>query len=64
MIANLGELGVAVPGGFATTSSAFNDFLQQSGLTDRIHQTLEQLDTEDVRALAKAGKQIRDWIIE
>jgi len=64
MIANLSGLGVAVPGGFATTSNAFNDFLQQAGLTDKIHQTLEHLDTEDVRALAKAGKQIRNWIIE
>jgi len=64
MIANLAGLGVAVPGGFATTSNAFNDFLQQAGLTDKIHQTLEHLDTEDVRALAKAGKQIRNWIIE
>ena len=64
MIANLGELGVAVPGGFATTSNAFDDFLQLADLTDKIHQTLEQLDTDDVRALAEAGKQIRSWIIE
>jgi len=64
MIANLSGLGVAVPGGFATTSNAFNDFLQKAGLTDKIHQTLEHLDTDDVRALAEAGKQIRNWIIE
>ena len=64
MIANLAGLGVAVPGGFATTSNAFNDFLQQAGLTDKIHQTLEHLDTDDVRALAEVGKQIRSWIIE
>jgi len=64
MIANLAGLGVAVPGGFATTSNAFNVFLQQAGLTDKIHQSLEHLDTDDVRALAEAGKQIRSWIIE
>ena len=64
MIANLSGLGVAVPGGFATTSNAFNDFLLQAGLTDKINQTLEHLDTDDVRALAEAGKQIRNWIIE
>ena len=64
MIANLGDLGVAVPGGFATTSNAFNDFIEQAGLTDKINATLGQLDTDDVRALAATGSQIRCWIIE
>jgi pyruvate,water dikinase len=64
MIANLGDLGVDVPGGFATTSNAFNDFLQQAGLTEKINQTLEQLDTDNVRSLAAAGKQIRAWVTE
>jgi pyruvate,water dikinase len=64
MLANLSGLGVAVPGGFATTSDAFDDFLQQAGLTEKIHRTLEQLDTDDVRALAEVGKQIRGWIIQ
>jgi pyruvate,water dikinase len=64
MIANLGELGVAVPGGFATTSDAFNEFLQQDGLAHKIHQLLEQLDTSDVKALAKTGNLIRGWIME
>ena len=64
MITNLAGLGIAVPGGFATTSNAFNDFLRQANLTDKINQTLEQLDTDDVRALAVAGKKIRNWIIE
>ena len=64
MIANLAGLGVAVPGGFATTSNAFNDFLQQAGLTDKINQILSELDTDDVRALAEAGKKIRSWIMD
>ena len=64
MIANLADLGVAVPGGFATTSNAFNDFLDQAGLTDKIRATLDQLDTDDLRALAEAGQQIRNWVIE
>ena len=64
MIANLGDLGIAVPGGFATTSNAFNDFLRQSDLTGKIHRTLKHLETDDVRALAEAGKKIRNWIIE
>jgi pyruvate,water dikinase len=64
MIANLADLGVAVPGGFATTSNAFNDYLEQAGLTEKIRATLEQLDSDDLRALAETGKQIRNWIIE
>jgi pyruvate,water dikinase len=64
MIANLAELGIAVPGGFATTSNAFNDFLDQAGLTEKIGAILEKLDTDDLRALAETGGQIRNWVIE
>jgi len=64
MISNLSNLGVSVPGGFATTSMAFNQFLAEAGLTDKIQQTLSALDTDDVNALAKTGQQIREWVIE
>ncbi|AWL11821.1 Pyruvate, water dikinase [Saliniradius amylolyticus] len=64
MISNLASAGVSVPGGFATTAAAFNQFLEQSGLNDRIHQTLDALDVDDVDALAKAGGEIRQWIID
>ncbi|MDN4503410.1 phosphoenolpyruvate synthase [Alteromonadaceae bacterium BrNp21-10] len=64
MISNLANSGVQVPGGFATTAVAFNDFLEQSGLDQRIHQLLDELDVEDVNALAIAGKSIRQWIID
>ncbi len=63
MISNLSKLGVSVPGGFATTSTAFNQFLDEGGLTDKIQQELSDLDTDDVNALARTGKQIRDWVI-
>jgi len=64
MISNLSNLGVSVPGGFATTSMAFNQFLDEAGLTEKIQQTLLALNTDDVNALAKTGQQIRDWVIE
>ncbi len=64
MIGKLGNLGVEVPGGFATTADAFNDFLDQAGIRQQIHATLDQLDTDDVRQLAVAGKEIRSWIID
>ncbi len=64
MISNLGNLGVEVPGGFATTAAAFNNFLDQAGIREPIHAALDQLDTDDVKELALCGKQIRDWIID
>lgn len=64
MISNLAGAGVDVPGGFATTADAYNQFLEQSGLNDRIHDLLDTLDVDDVQALAKAGKKIRQWIID
>jgi pyruvate,water dikinase len=64
MISKLGNLGVEVPGGFATTATAFNDFLDQAGIREQIHATLDQLDTDDVKQLALCGKKIRGWIID
>ena len=64
MISNLAGAGVSVPGGFATTSQAYRDFLELSGLNDQIHAALDALDVDDVNALAKTGAQIRQWIME
>ncbi|ACA86991.1 phosphoenolpyruvate synthase [Shewanella woodyi] len=64
MISNLSNAGVQVPGGFATTSHAFNEFLEQSGLNQKIYDTLDVLDVDDVNALATAGAQIRQWVID
>ncbi|SQH76321.1 phosphoenolpyruvate synthase [Shewanella benthica] len=64
MISNLANAGVQVPGGFATTSYAFNEFLEQSGLNQKIYDILDILDVDDVNALATAGAQIRQWVID
>ena len=64
MISNLANAGVQVPGGFATTAEAFNEFLEQSGLEAKIHDVLDSLDVEDIAALNEAGKDIRQWIID
>lgn len=64
MISNLAGAGVSVPGGFATTAQAYRDFLEQSGLNDRIHTALDALDVDDVNALAKTGAQIRQWVMD
>jgi pyruvate,water dikinase len=62
MISQLAGSGVRVPGGFATTALAFRRFLAHGGLSDRIAQRLACLNTDDVKALAEAGSEIRQWI--
>jgi len=64
MISQLAQSGVRVPGGFATTAHAFREFLAHGGLTERINARLATLDTDDVRALAEAGAEIRQWVID
>ncbi|WP_323086521.1 phosphoenolpyruvate synthase, partial [Providencia alcalifaciens] len=64
MITNLSNLGVSVPNGFATTAQAFNDFLEQSGVNQRIYNLLDETDIDDVNQLAAAGAQIRQWVID
>ena len=67
--ASLGEMisqlpsGVRVPTGFATTAHAFRAFLAHDGLTDKINTKLNALDTEDVRALAQVGAEIRTLVL-
>ena len=64
MISNLSGAGVSVPGGFATTAFAFNEFLELSGLNGKIHDLLDSLDVDDIAALNRAGQQIRDWVVD
>ncbi len=64
MIQNLTELGVRVPGGFATTAFAYREFLAQGGMDERIQAELDALDVDDVNALAKTGARIRSWIMQ
>ena len=64
MISHLSTAGVSVPNGFATTAEAFRKFLAQNGLQDKINNLLDELDIDDVRALAQTGKAIRSLIAE
>jgi len=64
MIKNLSNLGVTVPGGFATTAGAYRDFLAANGLDKKISALLDQLDVDDIAALTSAGSTIRSWILE
>ncbi|NND81924.1 MAG: phosphoenolpyruvate synthase [Gammaproteobacteria bacterium] len=64
MIGNLSNLGVSVPGGFATTADAYREFLATDGLDTKINQRLAALDVDDIGELTSAGADIRRWIIE
>jgi len=62
MISQLAAAGVRVPGGYATTASAFREFLAHDGLAERIARRLDTLNVDDVKALSECGADIRAWI--
>lgn len=66
--ANLGELknevNVPVLPGFATTADAYDKFIHDTDLRDKIETLLDGLDTDDVNDLQRRGKQIRAHIKE
>ncbi|MGD2111818.1 MAG: phosphoenolpyruvate synthase [Gammaproteobacteria bacterium] len=69
--ASLGEMyqalsseGVMVPNGFATTAEAYREYLSYNNLDERIRQALDDLNVDDVDALAVTGAQIRGWIVD
>ena len=64
MISELTDLGIKVPGGFATTSHAYQDFLNQDDLGKRINNVLNNLNVDNIEELTKTGRQIRQWILE
>jgi pyruvate,water dikinase len=67
--ASLGEMisqlpdGVRVPTGFATTSYAFKQFLNNNDLGNRINTLLHGLDTNNLMQLSEVGQQIRQSIL-
>ncbi len=62
LISQLGQAGVRVPGGLATTAEAFREFLAYNGLTEKINTLVVALDVEDLTALAKTGAMVRELI--
>jgi pyruvate, water dikinase len=69
--ASLGELygeltaaGVRVPNGFAVTGEAYAALLDQSGLRARVAALVKELSGDDLTALAKAGTELRQIILD
>jgi pyruvate,water dikinase len=64
LISQLAASGVRVPGGFATTAQAFQDFLAHNGLAAKIEQALAGVSVDEVESLARAGAAIRKMVEE
>ena len=64
MLNNLTKLGINVPGGFAITSSAFNEFISNSKIDKAISKELANLNVENLSDLRRAGKKIRGLILK
>ncbi|HLX53605.1 MAG TPA: phosphoenolpyruvate synthase [Aquella sp.] len=64
MISELTHTGIRVPGGFATTSHAYKQFLQTNNLNQKIDDAINNLNIEDVIQLAKTARSIQQWIID
>ena len=63
--ANLGELtraGFPVPSGFVVGAPAYDEFVTQSGLRDRVAERLAGLDVDDAEALRRAADEVRTMV--
>ena len=64
MYQKLSNKGINVPYGFATTSNAYNYFLEKSGLKNRLKEILKGLNTHNVKDLMIRGKKAREEILK
>ncbi|MFC2012369.1 PEP/pyruvate-binding domain-containing protein, partial [Chloroflexota bacterium] len=65
--ANLGEMtnaGIPVPPGFIVTAETYFDFVEKSGLNDKIRALLEPLDVHDSRKLQDIAAEVQKLIVD
>jgi pyruvate,water dikinase len=62
MIRNLAKKGVSIPSGFAITAEAYKYVVKEAGISQKIKDTLADLDTHDMKNLARKGGKIRNLI--
>src|SRR4030067_3434487 len=63
--ANLGEMtnaGIPVPPGFIVTANAYFDFIEKSGLHDKIKKLLENLNVHDSKKLQSVAVEVQKLI--
>jgi pyruvate,water dikinase len=64
MYTQLTKKGINIPNGFATTSNAFNLFLQENNLEDALSNTLNKLDKKTYSNLNDIGQEARELILK
>ena len=65
--ANLGELtqaGIPVPPGFVVTAQAYEYFMDEAGINDKVMSILDEIDINDTKALQAAAEEIKKIIVE
>src|SRR3989338_6555859 len=65
--ANLGELasmGLPVPDGFVITARAYERFVTEAGINEKIQKMLKALDVEDTGQLNKTAEKVRGLIMK
>jgi pyruvate,water dikinase len=64
MIGSLSDRGINVPAGFAITVNAYELYMKENGLTERIAVMIDKLDVNDLVQLRKTGTEIRQIIMD
>ncbi len=64
MIRHLAGMGIKVPEGFAITTKAFRQFVDNSGLEEKIKAALEGLDPDNPSDVAGRGKAVRKMFLD
>ncbi|HEX6982559.1 MAG TPA: PEP/pyruvate-binding domain-containing protein, partial [Balneolaceae bacterium] len=64
MIGSLSGRGINVPEGFAVTVNAYDLYMKENGLIERISSMINKLDVNDLVQLRKTGTEIRQIIMD
>ncbi|MFA7245512.1 MAG: phosphoenolpyruvate synthase [Candidatus Magasanikbacteria bacterium] len=63
MYNNLSKKGISVPNGFAVTSFSYWEFLDKTGLKQKIKNVVKDLNINDIKNLSQVGAKIRKMIL-
>lgn len=64
MLSSLSEFGIKVPDGYAVTVNGYWEFINNSGLKQKIDDCISAIDHEDLESLEKNGAKIRKMILQ
>ena len=64
MIRELKKEGIAVPNGFALTSEAYFDFLEESGIKEKIQKIISEINVKDLKDLNQRAGKIQNLIVK